>query len=785
MPGLVHKIHNYSRVLRAGTTMIAGAGMTLVRDHWLGCLLPPLPLSLQFPVTDICNSRCLMCNVWRQKRGQELTPDDMRRILANPLFRKIRYAGINGGEPTLRTDLAEIGRAMVESLPNLRGVAVITNAIRPAQVLPRIQALADVVRAAGREMSVSVSLDGIGELHDRNRGVSGNFAGAVQVIDAVRQAGIPVSAGCTLTPVNCGGADDVLAWCRERGLRCVFRTAVDIKRIYNDGYQAEHPFTPEQRFHVTMFFDKLAHDPETDPERRRFYRSLVGQLAFDAPRALGCAWQRRGVTLDAHGNISYCSVQSALLGSALEDDARTLFAAGMPERRRILGEQCATCRHDLLDAPPPGEMAREGVRLITEPFIKRLSRKRPPAPVRLPETVHAPERPRPADWRHVLITGWYGTETAGDKAILGELVHFIRKRAPDCRITLSTIDRKVSEQTFREMPELAGIEQAAIADAAHPARIGDIDAVVIGGGPLQEIREAELIYRMFAEANRRRKARVIFGCGVGPIHTDRMRDIISGIFRLATSGFLRDAESHEKAIALGGPSFLGCACDPALGYLRRWAREHAPAARPDGPPRLVGLFRANTDEYVAGEQAASLQEKNAQAARTLAAAVESFCAADGARADLLAMHALWVGGDDRLFNRQVAAAFHDPDRVHVERAYLPLPALLERLADGDLAMAMRYHGHLFCLALGIPFLSIDYTGERGKVGSLIRRTGYTRWSLDWQALEAGRLAAALDELAAERDTWSRYLRQQAEEMVQGLHRTYAEVFGGPEDGQAP
>ena len=40
-------------------------------------------------------------------------------------------------------------------------------------------------------------------------------------------------------------------------------------------------------------------------------------------------------------------------------------------------------------------------------------------------------------WRRVLITGWYGTETQGDKAILGEVLHFIKSASPDCKIVLT------------------------------------------------------------------------------------------------------------------------------------------------------------------------------------------------------------------------------------------------------------------------------------------------------------------------------------------------------------
>ena len=68
----------------------------------------PLPLEkptvLQFPVIDICNSQCQMCRIWENKKSDDLTPEQLRQGLRNPLFSEVTAIGLNGGEPTLRKD---------------------------------------------------------------------------------------------------------------------------------------------------------------------------------------------------------------------------------------------------------------------------------------------------------------------------------------------------------------------------------------------------------------------------------------------------------------------------------------------------------------------------------------------------------------------------------------------------------------------------------------------------------------------------------------------------------
>jgi len=747
-----------------------------IRDGWLGSYFPSKPTALQFLANDICNSRCTMCNIWQRQQDQEITLEELRHILADPLFSKIQHLDITGGEPTLRADLAEIGQIFINLLPELTNLQLITKALDSQTVIERVIALSQVTRASGVRFSVSASLDGIGEDQDRNRGVEGNFISAVEVINALRQKGIPVSVNCTLTPVNCYGADDVLLWCEQNGIQeWTFCLGVEIKRCYNEDYKQRHPFTPEQRFHVIMFFDKLIHHRGVDLARRTFYKSLVGQLAFGLPRQAKCDWQTRGIMLDIRGNISYCPAQSPILGSALEKSAWQIFLDGIPERQHIIREHCDSCQHDL-----PGSLsAKELVRLGTDIITRQIQQRRDRLPGRFGSTksILPANHNSPNKWQHVLITGWYGTETAGDKAILGELLHFLKIYAPGCLATLTTLDRKISQQTQLELADLHGATQVDMAKGFDPALIESVDAVIIGGGPLMEIRYMEYIQRMFAEANRQRKARIVFGCGVGPLYTDRMHQITGDIFRMTTAGFLRDAESFEYAAKHTLTNSLGFACDPALAYLQRWLsnQNHRNTSESE-PLRIAGLLRANTNEFVADQTVAELSDSNARAAQQIAAILETVCKTYPAKVDLLHMNAPWIGGDDRVFNRQVAGFFDSSESVRVERGYLPLEALLQSLLLANVAVAMRYHGHLFCMALGIPFLSVDYTGRTGKVHRLVQRIGYQQWSEEWRKIDVDCATERLEKLLEERAFWSAYLRQKTDKLVTELSQIYTQVF---------
>lgn len=57
------------------------------------------PHTLQFPITNKCNLDCVMCNIHGNDSKNELSKDEISRILQDSIFKKVESVGVNGGEP--------------------------------------------------------------------------------------------------------------------------------------------------------------------------------------------------------------------------------------------------------------------------------------------------------------------------------------------------------------------------------------------------------------------------------------------------------------------------------------------------------------------------------------------------------------------------------------------------------------------------------------------------------------------------------------------------------------
>jgi MoaA/NifB/PqqE/SkfB family radical SAM enzyme len=131
----------------------------------------PLPINLTLTPSPRCNSKCLTCNIWK-KREDELTLEEWEKIFQS-LGRAPFWVTISGGEPFLHSETVEI----IQALYHYCRPAIINiphNSLLERIIAKRVAAVAE--RCPEAQIIVNLSLDGVGEQHDRIRGVAGNFA---------------------------------------------------------------------------------------------------------------------------------------------------------------------------------------------------------------------------------------------------------------------------------------------------------------------------------------------------------------------------------------------------------------------------------------------------------------------------------------------------------------------------------------------------------------------------------------------------------------------------------
>ena len=188
------------------------------------------------------------------------------------------------------------------------------------------------------------------------------------------------------------------------------------------------------------------------------------------------------------------------------------------------------------------------------------------------------------------------------------------------------------------------------------------------------------------------------------------------------------------------------------------------------------LVRANTSEFAPEMSKEELVESNRMSANVICTLFADFAEQNKYKVDLLQMNAPYVGGDDRLFNRLVGYSLPKTISIDFHREYLSLEEQMRYLNNASISIAMRYHGHIFSMAMGIPFVSIDYTGKKGKVSSLVNRINYSQNSIIWDDLDSLKGNALLESIREDSEAISKELLKEADILVNLLKTTYEKEF---------
>ncbi|MGH2436097.1 MAG: radical SAM protein, partial [bacterium] len=203
------------------------------------------PTVLIYNCTWVCDARCEMCSNWKHgDRKSDMTLDQLDGAMDHPFWGAVENLNISGGEPTTRNDLPEMVELFHRRLPRVRKVGINTTGLTPHRAIPMLTRIVEYCAEHGLLLSVRVSLDGIGNIHNQVRHVDNGFTKACQTIEAMQalaakhdefQFGI----AATMFATNLEDAGNILAWARARELDIVFNMLRFTENMLNNSDLAQ------------------------------------------------------------------------------------------------------------------------------------------------------------------------------------------------------------------------------------------------------------------------------------------------------------------------------------------------------------------------------------------------------------------------------------------------------------------------------------------------------------------------------------------------------------------
>lgn len=269
------------------------------------------PRQLQVNVTYRCNARCTMCNIWQMEHREELGLEGFSSLLDDPIFAGIERLTLAGGEPSLRHDLVSLAELFMTKMPRLASLTLITNGLAVERILADSRAMLQLCGERGIRLNVSVSLDGVGAVHDEMRNVPGAFARVERCLMGLKelQKDHPfwLGAACVITRMNLYHLSELQAWCAERDIELGFQL-VGFHETYvaNVDRQGDLDFSEADREYLLHFLEELAVPQSPSDFMAYYWDDMLHMYRSGRPRRTPCPFAVDSFVLDAYGDIYYC-----------------------------------------------------------------------------------------------------------------------------------------------------------------------------------------------------------------------------------------------------------------------------------------------------------------------------------------------------------------------------------------------------------------------------------------------------------------------------------------------
>ncbi len=254
---------------------------------------------LRVSVTKRCNLNCTYCGAQNEKENNELTPDEIEKIVKAFALCGINKVRLTGGEPLVRKDICHIAER-ISRIEGIKKLALTTNGIR-------LKECAEDLKKAG-VTAVNISLDTTDK--DRFKAITG-YDGLTKVfegIDECERVGLsPLRINAVLIRgQNDGDAESLIKIAKDRKIDVRFIELMPFSDegdnenlvIKSDEILKKFPFLKPVTSKGTAFEKSVA----------RYYESegFKGRIGFITPISDKFCSECNRIRLLSDGNVKVC-----------------------------------------------------------------------------------------------------------------------------------------------------------------------------------------------------------------------------------------------------------------------------------------------------------------------------------------------------------------------------------------------------------------------------------------------------------------------------------------------
>jgi len=253
------------------------------------------------------------------KKDQELRIEEIKKIFGS--VGHVYFFNVSGGEPFLRRDLSEIVRLAIQYLKP-KVIHIPTNALMPKVIEREVEKMLRRMKQIDYMVPITVkpSMDGVGDEHDRIRGVKGNFEKLLDTVGRLKelQKTFPffhVELGTVISRENFNRIDEISEFAHSLGVES-YRNEIAEQR--SEFFNIGDPITPnanEYKDTIKTFARRIRdnvnqkrHLARITESLRLVYYDIAIKILEENRQVIPCYAGISNVQMNPYGDIWPCCV---------------------------------------------------------------------------------------------------------------------------------------------------------------------------------------------------------------------------------------------------------------------------------------------------------------------------------------------------------------------------------------------------------------------------------------------------------------------------------------------
>ncbi len=324
------------------------------------------PIYLLNFVTNSCNAACAHCFYWEElntNKREELTVEEHRKVAQS--LGSMFQVTFTGGSPELRKDLPEI---VYEYYKYCRpsNMTFCMLGYNTARIVEHVERMLEMCK--GQQITIGISLDGLGAEHDEYRKLKGLFDNVVKTIAALneiqqRYPNLRIAIGMVVHGLNIEKVENSALWVRENLKVDILKPILvrgnpldpetrndDCISIYDKIVERDRQWLLDADLRTMNLIDKVI------VAKENVQRGLIQNISQHGKHEIVCSGGRETAVMYPSGDIAGCEMRDDVLGNVRKANYQfsdIWFSTQAKQFRDTVGkvDACNGCYHHCFISP--------------------------------------------------------------------------------------------------------------------------------------------------------------------------------------------------------------------------------------------------------------------------------------------------------------------------------------------------------------------------------------------------------------------------------------------------